>query len=156
MEAPPQNLGTGCVEVFDAELWTIGLALNETIKKRETLQRHGVKTVAVFSGSQVAIRRTVHLEPGPAQRVARRLNRSAQALLAHGIATEIHWVPGYSGITGNEEAGRQANLVREANGSTIIERPYTSALDRARHISDGRSAVKARWEADKCCKHFGY
>jgi len=75
MEVPPQNLGTGRVEVFDAELWTIGLALNETIKKRETLQRHGVKTVAVFSDSQAAIRRTAHLEPGPAQRVVRRLNR---------------------------------------------------------------------------------
>jgi len=35
-------LGTGCMEVFDAELWAIGLALGETIKKRETLQRHGV------------------------------------------------------------------------------------------------------------------
>jgi hypothetical protein len=53
------------MEVFDAELWAIGFALDETIKKRETLQRHGVKTVAGFSDSQAAIRRTAHLEPGP-------------------------------------------------------------------------------------------
>jgi len=32
------------MEVFDAELWAIGLALEVTIEKRETLQRHGVKT----------------------------------------------------------------------------------------------------------------
>jgi len=47
--------------------------------------------------------------------------------LAHGIATEIHWVPGHSGIPGNEEADRQANLARDASGSTVIERLYTSA-----------------------------
>jgi len=48
-------LGTGRMEGFDAELWAIGLALNVAIEKRETLQVHGVKTVAVFSDSQAAI-----------------------------------------------------------------------------------------------------
>jgi len=149
-------LGTGRMEVFDAELWAIGLALGETIEKRETLQRHGVKTVAIFSDSQTAIRRAAHLEPGPGQRLARRINRRARALLAHGIATEIHWVPGHSGIPGNEEADCQANLARDASGDTVIERPYTSASNRARRISEGRSAAKAKWEADKCSKHFSY
>jgi len=60
-------LGAGRMEVFDAELWAIGLALDVTIEKRETLQRHGVKTVAVFSDSQTAIRRAAHLEAGPGQ-----------------------------------------------------------------------------------------
>jgi len=48
-------LGTGRMEVFGTELWAIGLTLCETIKKRETLQRHGVKMVAIFSDSQTAI-----------------------------------------------------------------------------------------------------
>jgi len=60
-------LGTGHMEVFDAELWAIGLALDVMIEKRETLQRHGVKTVAFFSDSQTAIRRAAPLEPGPGQ-----------------------------------------------------------------------------------------
>jgi hypothetical protein len=34
--------------------------------------------------------------------------------------------------------------------------PYTSASNRARRISEGRSAAKAQWETDKCSKHFGY
>jgi hypothetical protein len=38
----------------------------------------------------------------------------------------------------------------------VIERPCTSASNRARRISEGRSAAKAKWEADKCSKHFGY
>jgi hypothetical protein len=49
-------LGTGRMEVFDAELWAIGLALGEMIEKRETLQRHGVKMVAIFSDSQTISR----------------------------------------------------------------------------------------------------
>jgi hypothetical protein len=49
-------LGTGGMEVFDTELWAIGLALNVALEKRETLHIHGVKTVAVFSDSQAAIR----------------------------------------------------------------------------------------------------
>jgi len=44
-------LGTGQLEVFDAELWAIRLALDVTIKKRETLQSNVMKTVAVFSDS---------------------------------------------------------------------------------------------------------
>jgi hypothetical protein len=30
-----RDLGTGCMEVFDAELWVIGLTLGETIMSRE-------------------------------------------------------------------------------------------------------------------------
>jgi len=54
-------LGTGRMEVFDAELWAIGLALRETVKRRERLEKHSVKTVAIFSDSDAVIRRTAHL-----------------------------------------------------------------------------------------------
>jgi len=37
-----------------------------------------------------------------------------------------------------------------------MERPDTSASNRARQISEGRSAAKAGCEADKCSKHFRY
>ena len=86
----------------------------------------------------------------------RRINWKAQALLAQRIATVIHWGPGHSGLPGNEEAVCQANLARDACGDTMRERPYTSASNRARRISEGRTAAKAKWEADKCRKHFSY
>ena len=60
-------LGTARMEVFDAELSAIGLPLDVVIEKREALQMHGVRTVAVFSDSQAAIRQAAHLEPGPGQ-----------------------------------------------------------------------------------------
>jgi len=46
------------MEVFDAELWAIGLALDVAIEKRKTLQVHGVKMVASV------VNRPVRPEPG--------------------------------------------------------------------------------------------
>ena len=48
-------LGTRRMEVFDGELWAIGLVLDAVIEQRETLQMHGVRIVAVFSDSQARI-----------------------------------------------------------------------------------------------------
>jgi len=88
--------------------------------------------------------------------IVRRITRRARAILAHGIATEIHCVPGHSGIPGNEVADSQVSLAQDGSRDTVIEQPYTSASNRARRISEVRSAAKAKWEADKCSKHFSY
>jgi len=42
------------MEVFDADLWAIGIALRKSVARAEALRAHGVTTVAVFSDSQAA------------------------------------------------------------------------------------------------------
>jgi hypothetical protein len=137
-------LGTGHIPVFLSELWAIGLLLDVVIVKREKSQEHGVMIVAVISNSQAAIRRMAHLEPGPGLRLPRRINRIAQNLLPHGIATEIHWVLGHSSIPRNDKAYPQADLARDPSDSTVIEWPYTADSNRARRISERTSAANAK------------
>jgi hypothetical protein len=117
---------------------------------------HNTKA-ASFSDSQVAILRTDHLEPGPVQPLAWWSNLRARTLREGGIQTEIHWVLGHTGIPGNEEAGRQANLAREGRRTGTVRDPvYNLDANRTRPISEAKTAPKAEWEADKCSKHDGY
>jgi len=144
------RLGAGWMEFFNAELWVIGLMPGETVKRRQTRQKNGVTMVAVCNNSQAAIRWTASLELCAGQWIARRINRRLQVLLTHAIATQIHWVLGYLGIPRHKEADCHANLARQTTGRMVIERPYSSALNRDWQIFEGWSAAKAKWVADKC------
>jgi len=113
--------------------------------------------VAVIRYSEAAIWQTANPELGPGKWLARRINPKETALLTNGITLEIHWVPGHCAILRSEEADHQVNIAWESIGSERVEWPYTSASNRARYISKGRSAANlTQWEADKCSKCFGY
>jgi len=43
----PSYLGTGRIEVFDAELWAIRIALQKSVARPEALKVHGVTRVAI-------------------------------------------------------------------------------------------------------------
>jgi hypothetical protein len=68
------------VVVYDAELWANGLALRESVSRRDRLQTLRVMTVAFFCDSHAAIRRTEHLEHGPGQLLARCINQNVSTL----------------------------------------------------------------------------
>jgi len=119
------HLSTGRMKVYDTALWVIGLALRESVKTTGKLQTHVVTKLTVFSDLQAAIRRTEHLEPGPGQHLARWINQCARTLREAGIETEIHWVPGHTGIPRNQEANCQANLASEGLEQAQYESEYT-------------------------------
>jgi hypothetical protein len=73
-------LRKGMMEVLDAELWAIWIALKETAKRAEGLRLQGVQKVTIFSGSQAAVQRAAHLEIGPGQQFARWINNEARVL----------------------------------------------------------------------------
>jgi ribonuclease HI len=108
-------LGARGIDIFDTERWVTGLVLDVVIKKIDPLMMHGEKTVAVASDSQVAMQHAAHLDPGPGQRLARQINRSAQSLLTHGITTQVNWVQGHSHISGKEDADSQAYLACDSS-----------------------------------------
>jgi len=82
------------------------------------------------------------------------MNRRVRSLLAQGIATKIHWLPGHSGIPADEDADFQTNLARDARGSTVKEQPYNLTSNRAKQISETRLVVKLERKANKCSKHI--
>ena len=41
----------GRMEVFDTELWAIGITLRKAVARAESLQANGVMTLAIFSSS---------------------------------------------------------------------------------------------------------
>jgi len=67
-------------------------------------------TVAVFSNLQAAIEYMAQLKPGPGERLAKRINRRVQNLLAPCIAMESPWVTGRFSILGMDEADWHVNL----------------------------------------------
>jgi hypothetical protein len=145
------------MEVYDAELWAIGLALCESVRKRDTLQRHGMTKVAVFSDWQAAIRHMEYLEPGQGQPLARWIKLSARTFCEAVIETEIQWVPRHTGIPGNEETDRQGNQAREGGRSGTVREPvYTSTGNRIGQITQAKTAAKAQLEANRCSQHYGY
>jgi len=70
-----------------------------------------------------------HLELCPGYWVTRCINRREKALLAHGIKTELHSVPGDSFIPVNYEADCQGIIAFKAYGIMTIEQLYTLALN---------------------------
>jgi hypothetical protein len=115
----------------------IRLVRDVAIEKTAIFQKLRVKTEAIFSDSPAVIRQGAYWQPGPGQQLPRQISRRPRSLLAHGIATKIHCVPGLSGIPGNGKADRQANLARDARGSTVIDPLFTSASNMATQISEG-------------------
>jgi hypothetical protein len=76
--------------------------------------------IYIFSDNQAAITRLARLDHGPGHEIAALLRDMALALRCHVVQVMLHWVPGYTGVPGNEKANMLAKLVTEHQPMTCI------------------------------------
>ena len=140
-------------EVFDAELFAIGLAMEELNDRRESGRRY-----TIFSDSQAAISRIQHDRLGPGQTLAVKAITITETLAARGNTITLRWTPSHAGITGNEQADRiakQAAERREEKASQEYLRE-ASLSHLTRTTTEARTNATATWIRDHCGRHRRY
>ena len=140
-------------EVFDAELFAIGQALEELNSRGERDKRY-----TIFSDSQAAISRIQHDRTGPGQTLAIRAIASTEAIVMRGNMVTIRWVASHAGITGNELADRTAKLAAEGRmeeaGQEYLREASLSHLTRT--TTETRTNATVAWIRDHCGRRRRY
>ena len=103
------GLGLG-MKVYDGELAGIAKALREA--SRTSLS---FKHIWIFTDNQAAIRNSYKLCPHPGQQISLQIQQLSKDLLDsdQDLNLHLHWVPGHTGIQGDDEADRLAKQAAE-------------------------------------------
>src|SRR5438270_1315611 len=103
------GLGLG-IKVYDGELAGIARALTEA-SRTSLLFKH----IWIFTNNQAAIRNCYKLTPHPGQQISLQIQQLTQDLLDSNqdLELHLHWVPGHTGIQGNDEADKLAKQAAE-------------------------------------------
>jgi ribonuclease HI len=104
-------------EVLDAELQAIYEALLTCPTHIHQGRLHR-RNIHIFTNNQLAITWASNLNRGPGQETAYNIHDLALALQTYTIAITIHWVPGHTNITGNEDADTLAKLAMTSPPTT--------------------------------------
>jgi ribonuclease HI len=130
-------------EVFDAELYGL---LQATVTVRDEAARwisSGISKVIILSDSQAALHRIGHNGIGPGQMWAMAIIENTRIISQSGIKLEYRWVPGHSGIDGNETADAYAKDAAIPEN----EEALPSQVDRFTSLSHiSRKTTEKKWK----------
>lgn len=127
-------------EMLDAELWGISEAL-KIAPKENTSRKAG--TITVFSDSQAAIKQLQESKSNAGQALKIQIFKRAKQLHTHGGELVVRWIPGHSGIEGNEQADKAA---KEAATDGRIQTARWSSLSHIkRKITEARNSEIQAW-----------
>ena len=140
-------------EVFDAEVFAIGQALEELEGRREWDRRY-----TIFSDSQAALSRIQHDRTGPGQTLAVRAIALADAILLRGNTVTLKWTPSHEGISGNERADRAARRGAEGREDTVGQEYLSEASlsHLTRVTTEARANMTTEWIRNHCGRHRRY
>jgi ribonuclease HI len=116
------GLGT-TMEVYDAELFGIERATNMIKERLQGLP--DLRHIYIFTDNQAAILKAMDTKPTPGQELALAIHESVHLLLDRHpeLHIHLHWVPGHSGIGGNETADE---LARKGTSSVRDPKRFVS------------------------------
>ena len=150
----------GGATAFDAELSALVRAVELCFLRRAP----GVH-FRIFTDSQAAMRRILDDRPGPGQAMAIRGIIAATRTHRRGASISVHWVPGHTGVTGNEVADQWASeaatrelgtsrdalsgLIRLDHGSTTTSKSFLRATLRRRGMDSWREEIIRKRKAGR-------
>ena len=111
----------GRAEAFDAELAAVPLGVQLAVMESGSGVRY-----ALFTDSQAAMQHILNDSPGLGQAQAALAIRFARAVCQRGPTTDVRWVPGQSGVEGNEQADQWARGAAEGESAAIPGETMTS------------------------------
>jgi len=98
------------MKVYDGELAGIARGLTEASRTNLSF-----KHIWIFTDNQAAIRNSFKLLPHPGQQISLQIQQLTKHLLDSNLDLQLHlhWVPGHTGIQGNDEADKLAKQAAE-------------------------------------------
>jgi hypothetical protein len=140
-------------EVLNAELYAIWLGLMSVREHQEEWAAVGLKSLAIFTDAQPALKRIKNDDLGPGQWLTRRMLHTERQLRQARWSTELRWISGHKGIEGNEVADQWAKDCVGALGANRLpreEESITTLTHVARGVTEKKWQEHLAWLKERC------